>query len=119
MGGCERIFRTPIPLSYTRHTSRFLVCWLTLLPFCVADAFGWLTVPISIGLAFFLFGIEVRISCWRTQQKRAEWLCWLASSTLRSQRQWSASLGLFDDWVWAASSSTFGTQSTHAGMPCQ
>jgi predicted membrane chloride channel (bestrophin family) len=63
MGGCERIFRTLIPLSYTRHTSRFLVCWLTLLPFCVADAFGWLTVPISIGLAFFLFGIEVRASC--------------------------------------------------------
>ncbi|WIA34766.1 hypothetical protein OEZ86_013072 [Tetradesmus obliquus] len=58
MGGCERIFRTPIPLSYTRHTSRFLVCWLTLLPFCVANAFGRLTVPISIGLAFFLFGIE-------------------------------------------------------------
>jgi predicted membrane chloride channel (bestrophin family) len=67
MGGCERIFRTPIPLSYTRHTSRFLVCWLTLLPFCVADAFGWLTVPISIGLAFFLFGIEVRARC-RSQE---------------------------------------------------
>jgi predicted membrane chloride channel (bestrophin family) len=60
MGGCERIFSTPIPPSYTRHTSRFLVCWLTLLHFCVAAAFGWLTVPISIGLAFFLFGIEVR-----------------------------------------------------------
>ena len=24
MGSCERILRTPIPLSYTRHTSRFL-----------------------------------------------------------------------------------------------
>ena len=25
VGGCERILRTPLPLSYTRHTSRFLV----------------------------------------------------------------------------------------------
>lgn len=28
LGGCERLLRTPIPLSYTRHTTRFLVCWL-------------------------------------------------------------------------------------------
>lgn len=41
-----------------RHTSRFLVCWLTCLPFCVADSMGWMTVPIAVGLAFFLFGIE-------------------------------------------------------------
>ena len=29
MGTCERILRAPIPLSYTRHTSRFMVrvCW--------------------------------------------------------------------------------------------
>lgn len=26
-GGCERILRTPIPLSYTRHTSRFMMIW--------------------------------------------------------------------------------------------
>jgi hypothetical protein len=32
-GCCERILRTPIPLSYTRHTSRFMMIWLTLLPF--------------------------------------------------------------------------------------
>lgn len=41
-----------------RHTSRFLVCWLTCLPFCVAEAMGWTTVPVACGLAFFLFGIE-------------------------------------------------------------
>eukprot|EP00884_Botryococcus_braunii_P010537 jgi/Botrbrau1/19485/Bobra.0749s0001.1 len=33
IGACERILRTPIPLSYTRHTSRFLVIFLFLLPF--------------------------------------------------------------------------------------
>ena len=25
VGECERLLRTPIPLSYTRHTSRFMV----------------------------------------------------------------------------------------------
>jgi hypothetical protein len=34
------------------------MCWLTLLPFCVADSMGWATVPITCGMAFFLFGIE-------------------------------------------------------------
>ena len=38
LGGCERIFKTPIPLSYTRHTSRVLVLWLTVLPFCVSPS---------------------------------------------------------------------------------
>lgn len=31
---------------------------MTCLPFCVADSMGWTTVPIAVGLAFFLFGIE-------------------------------------------------------------
>jgi predicted membrane chloride channel (bestrophin family) len=25
---CERIFTSPVPLVYTRHTARFLSCWL-------------------------------------------------------------------------------------------
>ena len=31
-GTCERILRAPIPLSYTRHTSRFMTIYLSLLP---------------------------------------------------------------------------------------
>eukprot|EP00878_Enallax_costatus_P043644 GHUV01051685.1.p1 GENE.GHUV01051685.1~~GHUV01051685.1.p1 ORF type:complete len:119 (+),score=54.57 GHUV01051685.1:60-416(+) len=42
----------------SRHTSRFLMCWLSLLPFCVEDSYGYMTVPLAIGMAFFLFGIE-------------------------------------------------------------
>lgn len=53
-----RIFRTPIPLVYTRHTSRFLLVWLTILPFCTAGQVGWLSVPIACAMAFFLLGIE-------------------------------------------------------------
>ncbi|KAI8464599.1 MAG: Bestrophin, RFP-TM, chloride channel-domain-containing protein [Monoraphidium minutum] len=58
LGGCERILRTPIPLSYTRHTSRFLIIWLTLLPFSLVGSCGLATIPLSIVIAFLLLGIE-------------------------------------------------------------
>merc|ERR1719198_2897550 len=35
LGACERIMRCPIPLPYTRHTSRFLFLWLTVIPFAI------------------------------------------------------------------------------------
>merc|ERR1719182_652169 len=62
VGACERIFKTPIPLVYTRHASRFLGIWLLLLPFAIwAVDPSWnhlLTIP-SVGLVtFFLLGIE-------------------------------------------------------------
>jgi hypothetical protein len=38
---CEKLLRTPLPLSYSRHTSRFLVTWLTALPFCSWQVVGW------------------------------------------------------------------------------
>ncbi|KIY98116.1 hypothetical protein MNEG_9845 [Monoraphidium neglectum] len=58
LGGCERILRTPIPLSYTRHTSRFLMIWLTLLPFSLFGSCGLSTIPLSVAIAFLLLGIE-------------------------------------------------------------
>jgi putative membrane protein len=51
---CEKIVRTPLPLSYSRHTSRFLVAWLTFLPFCAWKELGWGTVPVDVILGFFL-----------------------------------------------------------------
>jgi putative membrane protein len=47
---CMKIVRTPLPLSYSRHTSRFLVTWLTFLPFCAYRELGWLMVPIDATL---------------------------------------------------------------------
>ena len=32
LSSCNRILTTPIPLSYTRHTTRFMALWLLLLP---------------------------------------------------------------------------------------
>ncbi|EFN56787.1 hypothetical protein CHLNCDRAFT_21860, partial [Chlorella variabilis] len=58
MGSCERILRTPIPLSYTRHTSRFLLVWLILLPFTLWAAYSWFSILLSGIFAFLMFGID-------------------------------------------------------------
>ena len=44
--------------SCCRHTTRFLVLWLTFMPYCIWDQLGWFTVPVSVIIAFLLLGIE-------------------------------------------------------------
>ena len=39
-GACERIFKSPIPLVYTRHSSRFLTFFNILLPLGIWPAMG-------------------------------------------------------------------------------
>lgn len=56
LGGCERLLRTPIPVSYTRHTSRFLIIWLTILPYALWAKLGWATVPAVAMIALLLLG---------------------------------------------------------------
>ena len=62
MGACERIFKTPIPLVYTRHTSRFVGFWLALLPLAIwgiDNSWNHLaSIPSTAVIAFFLLGIE-------------------------------------------------------------
>ena len=58
LGHCERIVRTPIPTSYTRHTSRFLVIWLHALPFVLWPSTDVATVPATLFVAWALLGIE-------------------------------------------------------------
>jgi predicted membrane chloride channel (bestrophin family) len=63
LGACERIFRSPIPLVYTRHTARFLTFFMALLPLALWESMGgswnhWTTIPTTALLAIFLFGIE-------------------------------------------------------------
>ena len=71
LSGCERIFTTPVPLVYTRHTARFLTLWMLLLPLALYEEFGkmpenayWLginglpLIPAASLLSLFLFGIE-------------------------------------------------------------
>ena len=62
VGACERIFKTPIPIIYTRHTSRFVGFWLALLPLAIYSVDpSWnhlLTIPSVMVITFFLLGIE-------------------------------------------------------------
>lgn len=62
-GACERIFSSPVPLVYTRHTARFLSMWLLLLPFALYSPFSdtWNhigMIPCAAAVSFFFFGIE-------------------------------------------------------------
>jgi len=54
---CERIYNTPIPLAYSRHTSRFLVIYVTTLPLVLVGALRWATLPVMLTVCWALFGI--------------------------------------------------------------
>ncbi|KAJ0112663.1 hypothetical protein Patl1_00431 [Pistacia atlantica] len=63
IGICEQLMGIPIPLSYTRLTSRFLVLWHLTLPIILWDDCHWIVVPATFISAASLFCIEeVRIS---------------------------------------------------------
>lgn len=46
-----------MPLSYTYHTSRFLVFWLFFLPFTLYTELGWGALPLAPVLTFLIFGV--------------------------------------------------------------
>lgn len=58
IGVCEQLMSTPIPLSYTRLTSRFLVLWHLTLPIILWDDCHWIVVPATFISAASLFCIE-------------------------------------------------------------
>ncbi|KAI9180632.1 hypothetical protein LWI28_006821 [Acer negundo] len=55
---CEQLMGIPIPLSYTRLTSRFLVLWHLTLPIILWDDCHWIVVPATFVSAASLFCIE-------------------------------------------------------------
>lgn len=58
IGVCEQLIGMPIPLSYTRLTSRFLVLWHFTLPIILWDDCHWIVVPATFISAASLFCIE-------------------------------------------------------------
>ncbi|CAJ1391017.1 unnamed protein product [Effrenium voratum] len=57
VGRCERLIQTPVPLSYARHTARFVSIWTLTLPFALVASCRWLTVPFVAFVTWALFGI--------------------------------------------------------------
>ena len=63
LGGSERLLSSPVPLSYSRHTARFISVWLLFLPFALygqfSDSWNHITmIPATALISLFLFGIE-------------------------------------------------------------
>ena len=58
LGGTERIYRTPIPPSYTRLTSRLLLVWLLFMPIALYTEIRLHALLVSPLLVLVLFGID-------------------------------------------------------------
>lgn len=59
LGGCERIQKTPIPTCFTRHTSRLIFMWSTLLPFAIYPVCGpFFTFPSTLAITYSILGLE-------------------------------------------------------------
>jgi putative membrane protein len=63
LGASERIFTSPVPTFYTRHTARFLAFWLLALPLGLFDPMSgsWnhiSVLPVIVVISGFLLGIE-------------------------------------------------------------
>ena len=63
LGASERIFTSPVPTFYTRHTARFLAFFLLFLPMGLYEpmAGSWnhiAVIPVTILVGGFLLGIE-------------------------------------------------------------
>ncbi|GAX14155.1 putative membrane protein [Fistulifera solaris] len=59
MSSCEKILRTPVPWTYSRHTSRFLTLWMGTLPFAlVGTVKPFMIVAVVAATSFCMFGIE-------------------------------------------------------------
>jgi len=58
-GASERILRTPLPTSFTRHTSRVMAMWDVFLPFGMYPLMGpYFTIPVCLLTSFAVLGIE-------------------------------------------------------------
>ncbi len=58
MGACERIVKSSVPTSYSRHTSRFLSMWCFTLPLVLVHSLKWKMIPAVAIMCWMLFIIE-------------------------------------------------------------
>lgn len=58
IGGAEKIVRTPVPKSYSRHTSRFLSLCVMYYPLVLLPTLGLRTIPTMLFFCWALMGIE-------------------------------------------------------------
>jgi len=57
-GALNRIIKTPLPLAYSRHASRFLTLWCATLPFAMAGAGAAPTIAAVALVSWLVLGID-------------------------------------------------------------
>ena len=57
-GACERIIKSAVPESYSRHNSRMLSVFCFTLPFALVHSLGWRMIPAVATICWMLFTIE-------------------------------------------------------------
>jgi putative membrane protein len=57
-GGCEQIFRTPVPFAYAHHIKVFLTIFCFTAPLTMVDNMGWFAPVAAAVVAFGLYGID-------------------------------------------------------------
>lgn len=55
---CDKLLRYPLPLAWSRHTSRFMFLWLSALPWAMWPEAKWAVVPITGVVSYLLLGID-------------------------------------------------------------
>lgn len=117
IGSCERLVQTPVPLSYARHTSRFLTLYLWSLPMVLVGDF---TDPVILSLVsgfvcWALFGIlEIGLLIEDPFQRvlRTSWTTVIADSIMRDV-QWSIAENRRDP----AAAATGAASPASSGLP--
>ena len=58
VSACEKIRDCPVPLTYSRHTSRFLTLYCGTLPLAIAPRLGWMSIPTMAVFSWLVYGLE-------------------------------------------------------------
>jgi putative membrane protein len=58
IGACERILSAPLPRAYTIHIRRFILLYLTTLPFAMIDRVGLLTPLFTVLVAYPILSLD-------------------------------------------------------------
>lgn len=59
VGGCERIRRTRLSISYRAFVRQCIFLYLLLLPWCLVESYGFWAIPATILVSYFMVGIEL------------------------------------------------------------
>jgi len=58
-GACEKIRSAPFPASYSALLRKGIVGYLLFLPWMMTDEHGWVTVPVTVMVAYAVVGLEL------------------------------------------------------------